>query len=121
MFEILPESDDKILAIRFTGTITLEDYQRFLPEADRIVAAGRPLRALLDWQALVGWAPEAESDRFLFRARHRGDVSRIAILGDERWEDEAKRMAEVMGCELRIFDPGEREAARAWLEEYGAA
>ncbi len=117
MIELLPESSDHILIVRMAGSITFDDAQAFIPAAEEKLAGGGPFRCFLDWRDFEGWEPDVESDRFLFRKSHRGDFQRIAIVGDDRWEQEGARLAEVVDCEVRLFDPADREAAWAWLRE----
>ena len=117
MIEILPESSDGILIVRLSGGVTFDDAQAFIPKAEEKLASGGPFRCFLDWEDFEGWEPDVESDRFLFRKSHRGDFQRIAIVGDTEWEKERARLAEVIACEVRLFDPAERDAAWAWLRE----
>ncbi len=117
MIELLPESSDHILVVRLSGSVTFDDAQAFIPKAEEKLASGGPFRCFLDWQDFDGWEPDVESDRFLFRKSHRGDFKRIAIVGDVKWEEERARLAEVVDCKVRLFDPGKREKAWKWLRK----
>jgi hypothetical protein len=60
MMELLPETSGNLMAIKMSGTITEDDYDRCLSEAD--VVAGEHIEHLvLDWEHLQGWAPGARS------------------------------------------------------------
>ena len=42
---------------------------------------------------------------------------RIAIVGPEKWTDEAREMAEHMNVKIRLFPPDQQDEAWAWLNE----
>jgi hypothetical protein len=117
MFELLPESHDRTLAIKVSGLLTDADYQIFAPALERWFAAVRPTRILLDWLDLEGWDTQATENSFYFRVTHRVGLERVAIVGDKRWEEEAAKLAEILSnSEVRLFHPADRDAAWQWLE-----
>lgn len=62
-----------------------------------------PRRLLLDWRGIEAWAPESESYAFYVRMRHRDNFERAAIVGDVRWQEEARKVDELMSCEVRFL------------------
>ena len=117
MIELLPEGDERILAFRLSGTVSLDDYQAVAPGVTARFTGTSGTRVFEDWSALDGWTSEAESDRFLFRKAVGDRVERLAIVGEARWEAERARLEGLIGGEARLFAPSEREAAWAWLRE----
>jgi len=117
MFEIMPETNERVLAIKNSGLVTSADYEATMPELQQRFEALGGLRAYLDWQDLEGWDPAGESDAFMFRNYARGKFERIAIVGPEKWADEARQMAEHMNAKIRLFRPDQQDEAWAWVNE----
>ncbi len=117
MFEIMPETNDRVLALKTSGLITSADYEATMPELQKRFEAQGGIRAYLDWQELEGWDPAGESDAFMFRNYARGKFERIAIVGPEKWTDEAREMAEHMNAKIRLFPPDQQDEAWAWVNE----
>lgn len=60
MIEFLPETKGNLVAIKMSGTITEEDHERFLPEADPIFDRERIEHLVLDLgvpERMGSWRP----------------------------------------------------------------
>jgi SpoIIAA-like len=114
MMELLPETSGNLMAIKMSGTITEDDYDRCLSEAD--VVAGEHIEHLvLDWEHLQGWAPGARSVGTWFGLHYRALVGRVAIIADEKWADEVVRITDIYkGANVRQFAPEKRALAFDW-------
>ncbi|MDJ0947377.1 MAG: STAS/SEC14 domain-containing protein [Alphaproteobacteria bacterium] len=115
MFEILPETTDRVIVVKASGVLTDADYQSFMPEFEAFLGNRGTVRAYVDWEELEGWDEEGQSGAFLFRSRHRTDFERIAVVGPEKLAESARQLAEQLDCRLRHFLPQDRDAAWAWL------
>ena len=117
MIEISPETGGCVVGFRLIGEISASDYEEILPEFHRIVTNYAGVRIMLDWEDLAGWTEEGESHTFFYRISYRKfDIERIAIVGEEKWRSEAGSMEEIMRCDVRLFDPADKEAAWRWLK-----
>ena len=118
-FELLPETEGNLVAVRLWGRMTIDDYQSFAGKIDEIVARTDRLRLLGDWRGLDGPADsQAESTRFWMRVEYRHKVERIAIIAGPGQTAEVARLADIVGREkLRHYGPDEKDAALAWLKE----
>ena len=117
MIKILPETAGNVVGLRLVGEIGASDYEEMPPEFDIIVSNYAGVRIMLDWENLAGWTEEGESVRFFTRISYRKfDIERIAIVGEEKWRSEAGLMEEIVGCNVRLFDPADKEAAWRWLK-----
>ena len=85
MFEIRDDPENGIVRIAFVGEILPADYEVSAPALRKIIETRKPVRLLMDWTLFSGWSQETESQAFLFRISHRGDIERIAILGESKW------------------------------------
>ncbi len=117
MLKILFKDGENVIGLRLTGVIRSQDYQRIMPELERILAAQRPTGFLLDWRDLEGWSAEAETDAFMARILHRRTFERVSIVGAERWRAEAATVGQILDCEVCYFEPADEPAAWVWLQE----
>ncbi len=58
---------------------------------------------------------ESESQAFLFRIRHRGDIERIAIVGESKWRSAATEIGTIVDAEVRLYDTRSEDEAMRWL------
>ena len=115
MMQLLPETGDGVIAVKLVGRIDSADYQDFMPTFEDTIARAGAARALLDWNGLEGWTPDAKSDAFIASISHSRTFERVAIVGPEKWSAEAARLGEVFHAEVRLYEPDEQDAAWDWL------
>jgi len=84
--QINEESDGQAVAIRVTGKLVAGDYERLVPELDRLIRLHGKLRLLFELTDFQGWEPDALWDECKFDMKHFADIERIAIVGDKKWE-----------------------------------
>ena len=114
----LKEKDDgKVLEVRVTGKLVHEDYQRFVPEFDRLVKEHGKIRLLFEMIDFHGWEAQAAWDDLKLGVKHFADIERIAMVGDKKWE---KWMAAFCRpftkAKVRYFQSHAIEEARDWLK-----
>ncbi len=118
MFEMLAESEGKMIGVRATGRLTDADYKEFLPKLEEIIGRHGRVRLLLDLEGFEGWEPYAAWDDFTFGMTHWNHFERIALVGEKKWEElAAKVMNLLMRGEARFFATAEMAAAWAWIKE----
>jgi len=106
-----------VLEVGVSGKLTHEDYEHFVPMVEQMVKEHGKIRVLLDMVDFHGWEAAAVWDDTKFTFKHFSDISRIAMVGDKKWE---KAMSAICGpftsAEVRYFDWHELNEARDWLE-----
>ncbi len=118
MFEMLPESSGPVVGVRATGRLTDADYKEFLPKLEKVIAEHGSVRLLVDMEGFEGWNLMAAWDDFAFGIKHWNDFSKMAIVGDAKWEEMATKAADLlMKGEARFFSLDERDAAWNWVRE----
>jgi len=120
MIEIMPESTERMLAVRATGTLTDEDYTAtWIPALESIIGKFEVANALLYMdENFKGWEAKALWDDAKFGIRHRNDFRRIAIVGGSTWIKWGVRLGEMlMDCEVRVFEPEALSEAIRWCSE----
>ena len=119
MLETLPQTKGANIAVRESGLVSKADYDAYLPEFQRQVEQVLQFRLLLDWEDLEGWEEEAIPIRFVQTIMHRLRCERLAIVSDdpERLDDIKNLEGLTMIRDFRVFPPGQRAEAWAWLTE----
>ena len=115
MYEIHTDTEKRLVLVRAIGVVRPTDFQASMPALSEAVSGWHSFRVLLDWEALEGWDPAAESDVLYARLQFRPDVERVAIIADPKWSGEIRRLSDTFGCDVRSFDLSERDEARAWI------
>jgi hypothetical protein len=110
--------DGKIIEVAVTGRLTDADYQRFIPEFERMTSRYKKIRLLFEMSQFHGWDVKAAWDDLKLGAKHYGDVERIAMIGEEKWQEWMARFSKPFtAAEVRYFDKTAAPAALTWLEE----
>ena len=114
----LKEIDDgRILEVRVTGKLAHEDYQRFVPEFDRLVKRHGKIRLLFEMSDFHGWELQAAWDDFKLGVKHFADIERIAMVGDEKWQEWMARFCRPFTmAKVRYFPSDAIDEARNWLK-----
>lgn len=123
MFEVLPETDPHLLAIRVGGKLTRQDYARLNPWLDEQLARHPRPTMLVDMRRFEGFeGPGALLDDMRSGVKHWGDVGRVAILADHPWVAwMVSLMSPLMRAEMRYFGPDQEAEAWAWARRVTAA
>ncbi len=118
MIEILQTGSPKIVGFKLTGKLHDDDYKSFVPAVEKILAAEGKVRLFALFEDFHGWDLHAAWDDLKFGLKHYGDLDRIAMVGDQRWE---KWMAQVCKpftkATVRHFNASQVDDAWAWLRE----
>ncbi len=106
-----------LLVLRIHGIlrrVELGECERAASKLIREVGRADVLVLLEDFQ---GWKRTDEWGDVSFIAEHGSDIGKMAIVGTERWRDEALMFAgaPVRPTPIRYFN--DSDAARAWLAE----
>lgn len=118
MFEILPETQGQLIALKAMGRLTAADYEVLQAEMDGLLAVANPARILLDWTELEGFDAEGDRRSFLFWLGEWSKIDRIAIVSSDKFLSEVNRVAEALShSKVRHFRPSHADEARRWVEE----
>ncbi len=117
MYEITPESQDRLIVMKATGRLTTADYETLRPKFERLAAAAfGPLHVLLDWTALTGWDTDGERSAFAMWAQEWSEVERVAIVSGNKFIEDGIEIGKILSkAKVRHFQPADAAAARAWL------
>jgi hypothetical protein len=108
--------DAGIVTIQAAGRLTKADYDRFVPEFERIARARGTLRLLVELDDFRGWDLPALWQELKFDVAHHKDMGRVAIVGDKAWQKWGTLLSKpFFRARTRYFERGQAADARAWL------
>ena len=118
MYELVSEGDSNVLTFKAIGMLSDGDYDTLNDDMEKLLAKHDYVRVLVDWERLDGWEPGARTVSSWFGRVHRNLFERMAIVADSKWKDETMRIRDVLKpAEVKVFAPGKRDDAWAWLTE----
>jgi hypothetical protein len=118
MIEMLKESHDGIVGFVLSGKLHDEDYNRFVPEIERILAREGKIRLLALFRDFHGWDLHAAWDDMAFGVKHVGDVEKIALVGDRKWERWMARLCRPFTrAQVQYYDLHNLEQAWSWVHK----
>ena len=112
------ENDGKVLVLHVSGKLVRADYERFVPEFERLVRQHGKLRLLFDMTDFHGWEGSAVWEDIKFDIKHFADIERLAMVGDRKWQHGvAMFFKPFTKATSRYFDRTDAAEARKWLSE----
>ncbi len=110
------ENEGKLLIVHVSGKLAASDYDYFVPEFERLVLLHGKLRVLFDMASFNGWDIGALWADVKFDLKHSGDIERIAMVGDKKWEQGMAAFCKPFtGAAIRYFDRADSLEARGWI------
>jgi hypothetical protein len=110
--------DGRILVINLTGKLTKDDYERFIPEIERLVRQHGKLRMLVQMHDFHGWTAGALWQDIKFDLKHFRDVERLALVGEKAWEHGMAVFCKPFTtAAIRYFDRSQADQAEAWIRD----
>ena len=116
--QLKEENGGKILVVHVNGKLVKADYERFLPEFERLVQQHGKLRVLFEMTGFHGWNASAAWEDFKFGVEHFADIKRLAMVGEKRWQHGMTTFCKPFTkATVRYFEHADAAAARKWLAE----
>lgn len=111
-------ADTDMIVIKASGTLSKADYDRFVPEFERIAGVRRPVRILIELDDFHGWDLPGLWEELKFDTTHQNDMGRVAVVGDRAWQEWGTRLSKpFFKAEMRYFERDQAADAGAWLTE----
>lgn len=118
MFQIMPESDGKIIGLRATGKLTHHDYQEVLiPSLEALINQHGKVRLLcfID-EEFTGLEAEAMWDDAKFFLPHKDDFEKMVIVGGPKWIALIMKLfTPLMKGEVKTFPSDQLPMAWEWI------
>ena len=114
--EIIAEG--KTCHVKATGKLTKEAYETFVPLVERLIDEHGPLRLLFEMHDFHGWTAGALWEDIKFDAKHFGDIERLAIVGESKWEEGMATFCKPFTrAKIEYFDQSRLADAQQWIAE----
>ena len=108
----------KVLEVHVSGKLTKEDYEKFIPEVERLVQSHGTISILFEMHDFHGWEVAAAWEDTKFAIRHFSDIKRLAVIGEKRWQKGMTTFCKPFTrAEIQYFEHSQAEQATAWLRE----
>ncbi|MDR4462184.1 MAG: STAS/SEC14 domain-containing protein [Nitrospirales bacterium] len=116
--QLKEENGGKILVVHVSGKLVKADYERFLPEFERLVQQHGKLRVLFEMTGFHGWNASAAWEDLKFGVEHFADIERLAMVGEKIWQHGMTTFCKPFTkATVRYFEHADAAAARRWLAE----
>ena len=114
----IQQEQDGIWVLRMSGLLKQSEFAKQQSIAAKIDGGNKP-RLLAILEDFDGWERGVDWNDLDFLLSHSGKITRIAIVGERRWEVLALAFAGagVRGVPVKFFEPNELAEARVWLLE----
>lgn len=109
---------DFFLFLKAVGKLTHNDYEEITPMLDSALKSinNPKIKAFVDVTELEGWEVRAMWDDFKLGLKHGSEFSKIALLGNKKWEEYISKVGSwFISGEIKYFED-EKEAFE-WLKD----
>jgi len=116
MVEVLDESNDTCVVVRFTGKVTGEEYRKFLDAVDLRLKSNEKINLVADLAEFEFYGDfESFKEDFHFGIHEYRKINRAAFVGDQKWIELAiKLMGPLYRAEDKHFAAGQLADACNW-------
>ena len=108
------------VVVTASGKLKSEDYDRFIPEFERVARERGKVPMMIDATTFQGWDLQGLWQDLKFDATHQDALGPMAVVGHSRWEEWAVKIARpFFKAEVRFYRPDQIDEARHWLLQVG--
>lgn len=106
-----------IVTTRVSGTLTQAALSGMQKAVAEVIRRQGKVRILVLAEQFAGWERGGAWNDFSFQAQYDPSIEKMAIVGDQRWEDLALIFTakDLRRFPIEYFAPDELDKARAWL------
>jgi hypothetical protein len=110
---------NNVYVLRSSGIVKRSEFGDVQATAARAIDAGAKPLILAILEDFQGWEKGADWNDLDFQLSHGGEIAKIAIVGELRWEPEALAFAGAgfRRAPVKFFPANQLAEARAWLAE----
>ena len=115
-FELTKKIDQEIW-LKISGQFSVEDYEQTQAIILSTLELHNQSRALIILDNFTGWSKDQRWDEILFMEEHADQITKIAIVGDEKWKEEIYMFVgkSFRSTEIEFFPEDQLEQATLWL------
>lgn len=111
--------ENRTVTVRITARLTQSELAAIQKETGAIIERLGRVRILVLAEHFQGWEEGGQWNDFSFQDAHDQHIERMAIVGDEKWQDLALLFASqgLRPFPIEFFPPERLAEARAWLSQ----
>jgi len=114
--------EGKTLEVEVQGKLVESDYELFVPMTEQRIGRFGKVNLLVLMREFDGWSAAALWDDVKFDAKHFNDIDRLAVVGDQRWEEGMTKFCRPFTtAAIKFFEPSDLAEARRWVAGGAAA
>ena len=111
-------AEGRTVEVTLTGTLDKEAYERLVPLTEAHIEKYGKIRLLVVMHDFHGWDAGALWEDLKFDLKHFGDIERLALVGESRWEKGMAAFCKPFtSATVKYFPHEELDQARRWLEQ----
>jgi hypothetical protein len=112
------EIRENVLRIDLHGKLSRADYEKFVPETERLIGQYGKIRILVTMHDFHGWDAGALWQDIKWDLKHFNHVERLAIVGEKTWHKWMTSFCKPFTtATVRYFTFDQLNAAQEWLGE----
>jgi hypothetical protein len=116
MFQMLPESSGRLVALRVAGKLTKEDMVSVAPPLEERIRENGKVDLLCDMADLHGLSLGGFWAELKFDAKHAKDFRRVAVItGKPLHRLMASMLKPFTSAEIKCFQQGKKTDALTWI------
>ena len=118
VIQILPESVASLICIKVFGKLTDSEYRNFIPRVESVINDFGSIKLYVDMLDMDGWEWRVAWDDFAFGIKHWNEFTKLALVGDKRWERFSAQVADKINkAEVQFFSRQEIVKAMIWIKD----
>ena len=116
MFQMLPESSGRLVALRVSGKLTKQDMVSVAPPLEEKIRENGKVDLFCDMADLHGWSLDGFWAELKFDAKHAKDFRRVALItGTPLHRFMASMLKPFTSAEIKCFPQQKKSDALTWI------
>lgn len=116
MFKIISEPHSDTVAIKISAAVDKEQYELALPQLEDKIKTHGKINLYCEIENIASISPGAIWEDLKFDSRHLNDFKRVAIVGDEEWQQWMSKFGNMVSpAEVKYYDPAHKADAMQWV------
>ncbi len=107
----------QVFGFEASGRLMRDELDETMGAFEATAADGYDVALLVEYHADMVEDPGVAETRFRNRLSARGRTQRFAFVADREWRTRFDDFTRFIGCDARMFLPGQRDTALTWLLE----
>lgn len=117
MIDIGTLSDGQVLPVTASGKVTKEDYEKAIPELEKLLAEHESLRFFVKLENVRGFELGALWEDLKFDRKHMNQFGKTAVVGHKVWEEWLTKVSGLFfSPEVKFFYTEREEEAWSWIK-----